>query len=305
MNDNKLTPHKKVSVLVADENAFNRKIVTDILRSAGIDNIKFAHDGAEMLVQTTRFHPRIVIANSRLPKISGLDFTRRVRAGHANVNRSLSIIIASNTATHDFLEIARASGVDEVLVRPFTAAALIARVEAVLIRPRRFIDSVGYIGPCRRRRMLDDYGGPMRRFSDPLDQTGAVLWEAQANRDLMRLCIGKISDSAARLAPGDRTKLHPLYEAVLDAKQLANDVRDQAMADAVRSLSRYITAIGASHDLDEDVIKTHIDAMQQLSGLDSSSGDERARLARGLVATVDKRMGRLTAKDDDYSVIAL
>ncbi|MET0181569.1 MAG: response regulator [Caulobacterales bacterium] len=279
--------------------------MNDILRSYGIDDIKFAHDGQELLTQTARMNPRIVIANSRLPKLSGLEFTRKVRGGHGEINRALSIIVATNTATHHFLNIARESGVDEILVRPFTAAALQARVEAVLIRPRRFIDSISYVGPCRRRRLLEDYGGPLRRFADPLAEAGALLWEIEANRDLVKFSIGKVLDAAKALSSTDRTTLRALYETVLDLKQLSNDVRDQAMADAARSLSRYITAIGAARELDEDVIITHTDAMQQLCALTSADSMERFRLARGLVAIVDKRLGRTPVADDDYSVIAL
>lgn len=294
MSEN-LSPHKKVSVLVADENAFNRNIVSDILRGVGMERIIFAHDGAEMLQLTTQFHPDIVIANSRLPKVSGLEFTRKIRAGHADVNRAMSIIIATNTATGTFLENARASGVDEMLVRPFTAAALLARIEAVLIRPRRFVDGLNYVGPCRRRRMLQDYGGPLRRFSDPMTPVGGALWEAEANRDLMRRNVSKVAELAANLQPGDRRRVRDLFNAVEETEQLAQDVRDEMMAAAAKSLGRYITAIGATRSLERDAISTHIEAMQSLCALTSADDMARENLITGLHAVVDKRLGRKVA----------
>jgi CheY-like chemotaxis protein len=290
-----LSPHKKASVLVADENAFNRNIVSDILRGAGMERLLFAHDGAEMLQLTTQFRPDIVIANSRLPKLSGLEFTRKIRAGHGEVNRAMSIIIATNTATGTFLENARASGVDEMLVRPFTAAALLARIEAVLIRPRRFIDGLNYVGPCRRRRMLQDYGGPMRRFSDPMAPVGSALWEAAANRDLMHRCVSNIAEVADNLQPGDRRRVRELFNAVEEADQLAQDVRDDMMAAAAKSLGRYITAIGASRGLERDAISTHIEAMQSLCAMTSAEDAAREELITGLHAVVDKRLGRKPA----------
>lgn len=284
--------HKRVRILIADENAFNRNIATDILRGAGLDNLLFAKDGDEMLTTTSQFAPQIVIANSRLPKLSGLEFTRKIRAGHANVDRALSIIVATSTATTTFLEAARASGVDEMLVRPFTAAALLARIEAVLLRPRRFIDSLSYVGPCRRRRMLEEYEGPMRRFCDPLEAPGDALWEAETNRELVRMCVTKLSERATGLAPGDRRKLHEVYQSVQDAEQLADDVRDEMLGAASRSLGRYITAIGASAALDPEVVSTHVDAMQQLCLLGANDHVERQRLVIGLSAVVDKRLQR-------------
>lgn len=287
--------HKRTRILIADENAFNRNIATEILRGAGLDNLIFAKDGDELLTMTTQFAPKIVIANSRLPRLSGLEFTRRIRAGHDNVDRALSIIVATSTATATFLEAARASGVDEMLARPFTASALLARIEAVLLRPRRFIDSVSYAGPCRRRRMLEEYGGPMRRFCDPFEAPGESPWEAETNRELVRMCVSRLSQRAQNLTPGDRRKLHEIYQSAQDAEQLADDVRDEMLAAAARSLGRYITAIGATAALDPEVVSTHVDAMQQLCVLGAADHAERQRLVVGLAAVVDKRLRRAPA----------
>lgn len=283
---------KKCAILIADENAFNRNIAAEILRNAGLDNLRYARDGAEMLSMTIEHRPTIVICNSRLPALSGLEFTRMVRKGHQTINRSLSIIVATNTATSVFLEKARSSGVDEMLVRPFTSAALLARVEAVIIRPRRFIDSVDYVGPCRRRRMLDEYGGPLRRFSDPFAEEGGQSWEAESNRELVRMCVARISEMFATMTPGDRRKLREVYQAVQEAEQLADDICDEMMAAAARSFNRYITAIGASRELDQEVISTHIDALQKLGYLSSAFTQERQDLVLGLEAVVNKKLGR-------------
>jgi len=292
MSTSSIAAKKKFSVLVADENGFNRNIAADILRNAGLDNLLFAKDGEEMLAMTVEHRPRIVICNSRQPKLSGLEFTRMIRKGYEGLNRALSIIVATNTATTLFLEKARSSGVDEILVRPFTSAALLTRVEAVLIRPRRFIDSIDYVGPCRRRRMVDEYGGPLRRFSDPLLEAGGELWEAESNRELVCMCVTKISELFSGLTPGDRRKLRDIYQAVQETEQLADDVRDSMMAAAARSLSRYITAIGASRELDDEVVSTHVDAMQKLGFLTSEHEVERKALVDGLDAVVNKKLGR-------------
>jgi CheY-like chemotaxis protein len=288
-------PKKRVPILVADENAFNRAIVSDILRSAGFDYLMFAKDGAEMMAMTEQSLPKIVIANSRLPKMSGLEFTRAIRAGREGVNRALSIIIATNTATGKFLEAARESGVDEMLVRPFTAAALLARVEAVMIRPRRFIEGAHYVGPCRRRRMLDEYGGPMRRLSDPIEEADDAPWEMAPNRELVRICIDKVAALAVSGGVSDRRWLRAFFEAAEDAEQLAEDVRDTMLAQAAGSLTRYITALGAGGNLDREVIDTHVDALQKLRVLSRNDYAEREKLLDGLKKVVDKKLGRAAA----------
>jgi CheY-like chemotaxis protein len=281
-------------ILVADDNGFNRNIISDILRGAGLDHIYYAKDGNDMLRATIERSPRIVITNSRHPQgtLSGLDFTRMVRAGHRGIDRSLSIVVATDTATAKFIDAARASGVDEMLVRPFTAAALLARVEAVLVRPRQFVESLDYVGPCRRRRMLEEYGGPLRRICDPIDAVPSTAWEAEPNRELMRQRVAAVAAAAAQLAPGDRRQIGAIYKAVEETKQLADEVRDEMMTGAAKSLARYISAIGASRELDQDVISTHIDGMHTLGVLGSDDHAEREALIIGLDAVVNKRLGR-------------
>ncbi|MGE3302367.1 MAG: response regulator [Hyphomonadaceae bacterium] len=281
-------------VLIADENAFTRSIVADILRAQGFGAMYFAQDGEQLLQQTVHHAPRIVITSSRLPLggVSGLEFTRMVRAGHGQIDRALSIIVTTNTASVAFLEAARAAGVDEMLVRPFTAQSLLARVEAVLIRPRQFIDSAAYVGPCRRRRMLQDYDGPYRRLSDPIEEAKEPAWEHDANRELMRLNVLRLAALVGMVAPGDRRSIQALHLAAEQTKQLAREVRDEMMEAAVRSLLRYIAAFGAAQGLDCEVLSTHADAMQKLCSIGSCNRIERACLVSGLDRVVDKRLGR-------------
>lgn len=291
-----MTARNRARFLVCDDNTFTRRLVADVLAGAGFEKVEFATDGVDLLKHTVEFQPTIVITSSRIPGLSGLEFTRMIRSGYGSVNRALSIIVMTDTPTQNFLSAAREAGVDEMLVRPFNGAALLTRVEAVLLRPRRFVESVGYVGPCRRRRMVDEYGGPMRRFTDPLEDNGKPLWEADGNREVVRLCIAKVSELAKHLTPGDRRVLREVYAAVRDAEQTADDVSDQAMGDAARSLGRYISAIGGAGSIDRDVLTTHINAMHQLSVLGSRHTEERERLVLGLIAVVDKRLGRKPSK---------
>ncbi|MEZ5960682.1 MAG: response regulator [Hyphomonadaceae bacterium] len=283
---------KRLPVLVCDDNGYTRRLVADVLASNGFDSVTFATTGDELLKLAQEIRPKIVITSSRVPGMSGLEFTRAIRMGVGEVNRATSIIVMTDTPTQKFMDASRESGVDEMLVRPFNAGALLARVEAVLIRPRRFVESVTYVGPCRRRRMLDDYEGPMRRFTDPLEDNEKPLWEAETNRALVRQCVTRISELAGQLSEKDRRKLREVYAAVRETEQLADDVRDQSLGDSARSLSRYISAVGGSGAIDQEVLSTHIDAMQKLSLLGSEFTTEREALVTGLVAVVDKRLGR-------------
>jgi DNA-binding response OmpR family regulator len=269
--------------------------VSEVLVGAGYLNIEFAVDGGELLERTATLRPAIVITTSRVPQLSGLEYTRMVRNGYRNVKRSTPIIVMTDTPTDKFLSAARASGVDEMLVRPFTGAALLDRVGAVLHKQRPFIESVSYVGPCRRRRVDENYEGPFRRFSDPTEDEQQQPWESEPNRELARRSVRKISEVAQSLSPGDRKRLREVFAAVNETEQLADTMSDNALGDASRSLMRYLSAVGGAGEVDQDVLRTHIDAMHQLGALNSVYTAERGHLVRGLVAIVDKRLGRKTA----------
>jgi len=283
-------------IIVADQLAQTRNLVSEVLRGGGFSNILHVRDGQELLDATVEHGPRVVITTSRLPGLSGLEFTRLIREGYKNVPRELSIIAMTDTPTKAFLDAAQNSGVDEMLVRPFTAQAILLRVKAVLDRPREFVDSAKYIGPCRRRRMVEDYVGPMRRFIDPTDDMpGAPPWESEPNRQVVRLCVQKISEHVATLTPGDRKKLRDIYAAVKETEAKADEMLDAMLAAASRSLGRYIMAIGANGVVDTEVVTTHIDAMHTLSMLGSAHHAEREKMVDGLQRIVDKKLGRKVA----------
>jgi CheY-like chemotaxis protein len=280
-------------IVVADAAAHTRNLVADVLRSLGYYSILHARDGKELLETVIEYEPKIVVTTSRLPEMSGLEFTRLVRSGHKTISRLLSIIVMTDTATKAFLDAAQESGVDEMLVRPFTAQAMQVRIKAVLDRPRPFIDSAVYVGPCRRRRMVEDYTGPLRRFVDPTDDMpGASPWESEPNRQAVRKCVTKLSELSLGLSAGDRRKLRAIYSATKETEDMADETKDAMMGAAARSLGRYIMAIGATGVPDPEVMTTHIDAMHTLGLLSGAQHKEREFLVAGLVRVVDKKLGR-------------
>jgi CheY-like chemotaxis protein len=305
-----MSNRRTLQFLVCDENPHARRLVADVLSGAGYEKVAHAANGEQLLHFTSELRPNVVLTSSRIPgSLSGLDYTRQIRAGYGAVNRVTSIIVMTDTPTAAFLTAARDAGVDEMLVRPFNGQALLTRVEAVILRPRRFIDCPAYVGPCRRRRMLDEHGGgPQRRAGEGLIAAAAAAmppmagvadkdgpaWEADSNRALMRQCVARIAAMAQALG-GDPMKLRDFTRAVQEAAQLADDMTDQTMGDSARSLLRYIGGMAGSAPLEADVLRTHVDAMQTLCVLGSAHQTQRTEVTTGLVAIVDKRIGRKNA----------
>ena len=60
---------------------------------------------------------------------------------------------------------ARDAGVNEFVVKPFSAQGLFTRIQAVIEKPRPFVKVSGYFGPDRRRRRRP-FEGEERRHTD-------------------------------------------------------------------------------------------------------------------------------------------
>lgn len=225
------------------------------------------------------------------PELSGLAFTRRIRNGYNFVPRELSIILTTNAPTKLFLEATREIGVDEVVVLPFTAQSLLTRIRSVIERPRPFVDCAVYVGPCRRRRMLQDYKGPKRRIEDPVEETNTgSLWEGETNRSAVRLCVQKISEFGALLSADNRLKLRHIYNSVMQIETRSSQEADEALGAAARSLGRYLEAINVGGQPAQDVVTTHIDAMHTFCTLVDVGQEQRNQVIAGLDRVVQRRL---------------
>ncbi len=279
-------PVWQLSFLVAYSNNHDRRLLAEQLRGLGASKIAQAANGEALMAELVSARPRIVITESRLPGTSGLEFTRQVRAGYKLVNRALSIIVITSTPTQDFIKIAEEAGVDEMLAYPFTPAALAARVEAVLKRPRKFVESATYVGPDRRRRMTDGGDSPLRRRSDLAPE---CEWETAAAREVLRRQIERF---AAEIETGEAKPIRIVsaLESAKAVRALALSLGDQHMAAAGGSAIRYLCDIGPTPAYDSNIMRTHLHALLTLTRLGQKDEPVRAELVEGLAALVEHRL---------------
>jgi two-component system chemotaxis response regulator CheY len=278
-----------VPILIADANIHTRRLFQNELRLEGFTNVTTVGTAQELIERTQELKPTIVIISAELPEAPAAAFTKMIRAGCGAISRTTAIIATIRQATPDLINTLRLAGVDEILAQPFSAANLLARIESVTLRPRRFIQSPSYKGPCRRRRMLEHYGGPLRRDADA--QAVAKPWEAEANRELVRRCVAQMNMLLASGDGIDRAKVDAIYLAARDAEQLADDIEDNTLASATRSLCRYMRWAAAGGQADPNVISTHTGAFQTLTSLGFARENDRKVVVGSLVAMVDKVAG--------------
>ena len=93
------------------------KVVTEALIVEAVGNeVATAHDGLEAVDRAERFRPEVVLMDIGMPKLNGLDATRRIR-GQA-WGRAMTIVALSGWGQESDRERTREAGCDGHLVKP-------------------------------------------------------------------------------------------------------------------------------------------------------------------------------------------
>jgi two-component system response regulator ResD len=133
--------HSRGSVLVVDDEPTIGEVVSRYLERAGYET-RVAEDGLEALDAVAESAPDLIVLDLMLPGLDGLEVMRRVRAE----DRSSAIILLTAKGEESDRIIGLRLGADDYVVKPFSPAELVARVDAVLRR----IDTVGVDEPPLR-----------------------------------------------------------------------------------------------------------------------------------------------------------
>jgi len=118
-------------VLVADDDPDILQLIAFRLERAGYEVVQ-ATDGEQALQLATELHPDLAVLDVTMPKLTGHDVTRRIRADDAT--RQMRVILLTARVQEADVALGFASGADDYLKKPFSPEELRARVEALLGR---------------------------------------------------------------------------------------------------------------------------------------------------------------------------
>lgn len=122
--------HVRGSVLVVDDEPTIAEVVARYLERAGYAST-IASDGISAIEQVARRPPDLVVLDLMLPGIDGLEVMRRLRS--QDHERIAVILLTAKGEESDRITGLRL-GADDYVVKPFSPAELVARVDAVLRR---------------------------------------------------------------------------------------------------------------------------------------------------------------------------
>jgi DNA-binding response OmpR family regulator len=122
--------HSRGHVLVVDDEPTIAEVVARYLERAGYASA-IASDGISAIEQVARRPPDLVVLDLMLPGIDGLEVMRRLR--DQDRDRIAVILLTAKGEESDRITGLRL-GADDYVVKPFSPAELVARVDAVLRR---------------------------------------------------------------------------------------------------------------------------------------------------------------------------
>ena len=116
-------------ILAVDDQEDNRRILRDLLTSAGYEVIE-ATTGEDAVTLAEAQSPDLILMDIQLPGIDGYEATRRIKA-NARLRPIPLIVVTSYALSGDDAK-AFGAGADAYVSKPFSPRALLAKVREYL-----------------------------------------------------------------------------------------------------------------------------------------------------------------------------
>jgi CheY-like chemotaxis protein len=119
-----------LNILVAEDDDDTAEPMAEIATSGG-HSVRVVSDGAAVLQLLGEFLPDLLLLDLGLPRLDGIEVARRIRA---QLGPGMRIVAVTGYADPKHVELARAAGCDDVLLKPFRREALESLIMTVADR---------------------------------------------------------------------------------------------------------------------------------------------------------------------------
>jgi two-component system phosphate regulon response regulator PhoB len=128
-----MSQHKQPTVLLVEDESAQREVIRYNLEAEGFA-VVIAEDGEKGLMLVDEEMPDLIILDWMLPKVSGIEICRQLKARPAT--RGIPIIMLS--ARSEELDRVRGleTGADDYMIKPYSVVELMARLRTQLRRTR-------------------------------------------------------------------------------------------------------------------------------------------------------------------------
>lgn len=134
--DDSVAASERLKVLVVDDEVPLTGVVGSYLVREGFD-VDVAHSGPEAVEQARSGKPTLIVLDIMLPGFDGIEACRQIR----QFSDAYIIMLTARDEEMDKV-LGLSMGADDYLVKPFSPRELIARVRAMLRRPRTSLEEL-------------------------------------------------------------------------------------------------------------------------------------------------------------------
>lgn len=124
-----MTFDSSVAILVVDDYQTMVRIIRNLLKQLGFENVDEASDGSEALAKLRERKYGLIISDWNMQPMTGYDLLKQVRADR-ELHNTPFIMVTAESKTENVIAAKRA-GVNNYIVKPFNAQTLKSKIDAV------------------------------------------------------------------------------------------------------------------------------------------------------------------------------
>lgn len=120
---------KSIKILVVDDFPTMRRIIKNLLKDLGYENVDEAEDGAMGLEKLRNNNFKFVVSDWNMPNMDGLAMLKAIRADAEMAK--LPVLMVTAEAKKENIIAAAQAGANGYIVKPFTAATLEEKINKI------------------------------------------------------------------------------------------------------------------------------------------------------------------------------
>ena len=186
-------------VLIAEDEAFIRLDLKEMLEEEGYSVVGEAADGQQAVDLAVSLRPDLVILDVKMPVLDGISAAEQVAA-----DQIAPVVILTAFSQRELVERARDAGAMAYLVKPFTKADLVPAIEIAVSRFQEVAALAGEVGTLKERlevrKLLDRAKGKLQT-EQGMSEPDAFRWIQKTSMD-QRLAMRAVAE---RVLEGNMT----------------------------------------------------------------------------------------------------
>jgi two-component system, chemotaxis family, chemotaxis protein CheY len=133
-----------VTVMVVDDSAGMRQLLSNVLQSLGIRHVQLAESGPEALSLAKQTKPNLFIVDWEMRPMDGLGLLREIRRVTNRAMAAIPVIVLTAHSSPQVVRAALGNGANQFLTKPVVPQTLLNRMLWALNDRRSFVNRGGF-----------------------------------------------------------------------------------------------------------------------------------------------------------------